>query len=100
MAPHLIPEEKNLLTHLIGLPRWLSGKESPCQAGNLRWIPGSGRSPGEGNGNPLHYSCLENSMNRGAWWATVRGVTNSDTTEQLPHFHRTDQLYDFAFLNL
>ena len=39
-------------------------------------------------------------MNRGAWWATVRGVTNSDTTEQLPHFHRTDQLYDFDFLNL
>ena len=40
MAPHLIPEEKNLLTHLIGLPRWLSGKESPCQAGNLSWTRG------------------------------------------------------------
>ena len=44
-------------------------------------IPGSGRSPGEGNGNPLQYSYLENSVNRGAWWATVHGVTESDTAE-------------------
>ena len=44
-------------------------------------IPGSGRSPGEGNGNPLQYSCLENSMGRGAWRATVHGMTESDTTE-------------------
>ena len=49
-------------------------------------IPGSGRSPGEGNGNPLQYSCLENPMDGGAWRATVHRVTKSDTTEWL-HFH-------------
>ena len=51
------------------------GKESAWNAGDLGSIPGSGRSPGEGNGNPLQYSCLENPMDRGAWWATVHGVT-------------------------
>jgi len=51
---------------LSGLPRWLSGKESTCQAGDMGSIPGLGRSPGEGNGNPFQYSCLENPMNRGA----------------------------------
>ena len=51
------------------------GKESACNTGDLRSIPGSGRSPGEGNGNPLQYSCLETPMNRGGWPATVHGVT-------------------------
>ena len=51
------------------------GKESACNAGDLGLIPGLGRSPGEGNGNPLQYSCLENPMDRGSWWATVHGVT-------------------------
>ena len=50
-----------------------SGSESACNTGDLGSIPGSGRSPGEGNGYPLPYSCLENSMDRGAWWATVMG---------------------------
>ena len=50
------------------------GKESACHAGDLGSIPGSGRSPGEGNGNPLQYSCLENPMDRGAWRPTVHGV--------------------------
>ena len=54
-------------------------KASACNAGDLDSIPGSGRSPGEGNGNPLHYSCLENPMGRGAWWAIVHGVTKSQT---------------------
>ena len=50
-----------------GFRRSSAGKESTCNAGDLGSIPGLGRSPGEGNGNPLHYSCLENPMNRGAW---------------------------------
>ena len=54
-------------------------KESACNVGDLGSIPGSGRSPGEGNGNPLQYSCLENSMDGGAWWATVHGVAKSQT---------------------
>ena len=54
-------------------------KESACNAGDPGSIPGSGRSPGEGNGNPLQYSCLENSMDRGTWWAAVHAVTKSRT---------------------
>ena len=59
-------------------------KNLPAHAGDLRdagLIPGSGRSPGEGNGNPLQYSCLENPMDRGAWRATVHRDTESDTSE-------------------
>ena len=64
-----------------GLPRWLSGKESACQAGDAGSIPGLGRSPGERNGNQFQYSCLGNPMDRGAWQATVHGVTKElDTT--------------------
>ena len=51
------------------------GKECACSAGDLGSVPGSGRSTGEGNGNPLQYSCLENSMDRGAWQATINGVS-------------------------
>jgi len=58
---------------MCGLPRWFSGKES-CQAGDTGLIPGSRRSPGKGNGNPLQYSYLGNPINRGAWWATVHEV--------------------------
>ena len=59
-------------------------KASACNAGDLGSIPGSGRSPGEGNGNPLQCSCLGNPMDRGAWWATVHRVTKSQT--QLSNF--------------
>ena len=62
-----------------GFPRWLSGKESAFNAEDLGLIPGSGRSPGEGNGNPLQCSCLGNLMDRGAWRATVYGVTKGQT---------------------
>ena len=66
------------------LPWWLrGGKVSVCNAGDLGSIPGLGRYPGERYGNPLQYSCLENPMDRGAWQATVRGVTKSWTTERL-----------------
>ena len=54
-------------------------KESDCNAGDLGSIPGSGRFPGEGNGNPLQYSCLENPMGRGAWWASAYQVAQSQT---------------------
>ena len=54
-------------------------KASACNAGDPASISGSGRSPGEGNGNALQYSCLENSMDGGAWWATVHGVAKSWT---------------------
>ena len=61
------------------LPGSSDSKASACNAGDLGSIPGSGRSPGEGNGNALQYSCLENPMDRGAWWATVPGVAKSWT---------------------
>ena len=58
-----------------GFPGSSVGKESPCRAGDLGSIPGWEKSRGEGNGNPLQDSCLENPMDRGAWWAPVHGVT-------------------------
>ena len=67
------------LLHYGGFPGDSVGKESFCNAGDQDSIPGWGKSPGEGNGNPLQYSCLENSMDRGAWWTTVHGVTKSQT---------------------
>ena len=71
-----------MLLQMLGLPWWLRGKESTCQAGDAGLILGLGRSPGERNGNPLQYSCLGNPMDRGAWWATAHGVEKeSDTTE-------------------
>jgi len=63
-------------------------EESACNAGDANLIPGWGRSPGEGNSNPLQYSCLENSIDRGAWWATVHRVTKRWT--QLNDFHFSD----------
>ena len=65
-------------------------KNPPANAGDARdsiLIPGHGRSPGEGNGSPLQYSCLEDSMDRGAWWATVRGVTEALNRTERAHAH-------------
>ena len=58
-----------------GFPGGLDGKASACSEGDPGSIPGSGRSPGRGNGNPLQYPCLENSMDRGAWWAVAHGIS-------------------------
>ena len=60
-------------TH-TGLPGDSVGKESACNAGDLGLNPGLEKSPGEGNGYPFQYSCLENSMDRGSWWATIHGL--------------------------
>ena len=68
-------------------PGGSDGKESACNAGDPGSVPGSGRSPGEVNGNQLQYSCLENSMDRGAWWATVHRVTKSQTLLSNYHSH-------------
>ena len=62
-----------------GLPGGSDSKETACDVGDLDSIPGLGRSPAEGNGYPLQYSCLGNPMNRGAWWATAHGVAKSWT---------------------
>ena len=92
-----------------GSPGGASGKESPANAGdarNMGLIPGLGRSPGAETGNPLQYSCLESSIDRVAWWATVHGVTKSQNmTEQLnahthtqAHTHRHKRILLILFL--
>ena len=65
--------------NILDFPGGSDGKASACNAGDLGSTPGLGRSPGEGNGNALQYSRLENPMDRGAWWATVHGVKKSRT---------------------
>ena len=75
---------------------WLSGKQSSANAGDVGSIPGSGKSPGEGNGNPFQYSCLGNPRDRGAWPATVHAVTKeSDTTEGLNNNNSNILLFSF-----
>ena len=74
-------------------------KASACNAGDLGSILGLGRSPGEGNGNPLQYSCLENPMDRGAWWATVHGVAKSQTRLSDFTFTFTQGSVDFTLQN-
>ena len=82
----MITEFRNLIYVLnrLGFPGGSEVKASACNAGDLGLIPGSGRSPGEGNGNLPQYSCLENPMVGGAWWAPVHGVAKS-RTQQIRH---------------
>ena len=77
----------------LGFPGGSEGKESACNARDLGSIPGLGRSPGEGYINPLQYSCLGNSMDRGTWQATVHGVTKSWTQRSNGHFHLSNNLH-------
>ena len=72
---------------MTGFPGDSDGKESACNAEDQGLIPGSGRSPGGRHGNPLQYSCLENLMDRGAWWAIIHGVTKSQTRLKLLSMH-------------
>ena len=74
-----LPDKTVTVILCVGFPGGSEGKASACNAGDPGSIPWSGRSPGEGNGNPLQYSCLENLMDGGAWWATVHGVAKSRT---------------------
>ena len=81
----------------VGFPGGSEVKASAFNAGDLGLIPGSGRSPGEGNGNPLQYSCLENPMDRGDWWATVHRAAKSWTRlRDFTHFTHT---YIYSFLD-
>ena len=75
-----IPVPRTKIPHALGKLGFPGGSEvkaSAWNSGDLGLIPGSGRSPGKGNGNPLQYSCLENPIEGGAWWATVHGVGDS-----------------------
>ena len=81
-------KEKNMGTHnKAGFPVGSDGKESACNEGGLGSISGLGRSPEEGNGSSLQHSCLENSMNRGAWQATVHRVAQSSYLVLVKHYY-------------
>ena len=85
--------EKGSSKAILGFSGGSDGKASLCSAGDQGSIPGLGRSPGEGNGSPLQYSCLENSMDGAAWWATVHGVAKSRT--RLSNFTTLQYCVDF-----
>ena len=89
-----------ILCHTVGFPGGSDGKKkSTCNTGDLGSIPGLGKSPGEKNGNPLQYFCLETSVDRGAWWATVHGFTKSWTRLsdwQLLHTCCTEDLRTYS----
>ena len=76
-----------------GLPWWLSAKESACNAGAAGLIPGLGRCPGGGHGNPLQYSCLKNPMDRGAWQTPVHRVTKSQIQLKQLRTHKMENKF-------
>ena len=82
----------------IGLPRWLSGKESACQAGDADLIPVLGRSSGEGNGNSLQYSCLGNHIYRGAWRVGPWGCKRTGDDLAITQQHNNNNKLQFVFL--
>ena len=87
--------------HCLGVPVWLFGsdsRESICNAVDPGLIPWSGRSPGEGNGYALQYPCLENSVDRRAWWATVHGLAKSQTQLSNYHFHFSPHYFSYNSL--
>ena len=86
-----------LLINYMDFPGGSHGKASAYNAGDPGSIPGSGRSPGEGNGNPLHYAYLENPMDGGAWEATVHGVAKSRTRQS--DFNFTNKFYASALVD-
>ena len=86
------------LEYTLGFPAGSEVKASACNAGDPGSIPGSGRSSGEGNGNPLQYSCLENPMDRGAWYPIVHGVPKSRT--QWSSFTWLDLTIHYSFLTV
>ena len=96
------PRGWNLYVNYLDFPGSSGSKESACSAGDLGLIPGLGRSPGEGNGNSLQYSCLESPMDRGAWRATVHGVTRvgHDLVSKPPPLHKRWFLFLSNFLKL
>ena len=80
----------------MGLPQWLSTKESACHAGatgDMGLIPGLGRSPGGEYGSPLQYFCLENSIDRGAWWATGSREVRYNISDLTPRTHKWDKTF-------
>ena len=79
-------------------PGGSDSKESPCNAGDLGLIPGLGRPPGEGNGNPLQYSCLENPMDSGTWRATVHGVAKESDTTEHAHMAKNKILFGLSII--
>ena len=97
------PPEKGRLPApgVIGFPGDSVSKESTCNAGDLGLIPGLGRSCGGGHDNPLQYSCLENSMDRGAWWATVHRVTKNWTqlSDKAQHTLSLHVIYGTTYLS-
>ena len=82
-----------VLSYTGGFPGGSEVKKQPANSGDVGFVAGLGRFPGEGNGNPLQYSCLENPMDRGAWQATVHGVVKQSGTIQLLNSHTLEYIW-------